>query len=116
MHASASKGNFPYDPYESLDTTRLLNVWPTTIRSFEKRSKSSQRDAAGCRASRLPSRPTLPASERRSAARGSVFWLPDQSMLRAFPAPKWASGLMRIVRRSSPVTATGSRRIFTGFP
>jgi len=30
--------------------------------------------------------------------------------------PGWASGSQQSVRRSSPVTATGSRRICTGFP
>ena len=30
--------------------------------------------------------PTSSVPENRSAARGSVFWLPDQPMLRAFPA------------------------------
>ena len=80
---------------------------------------------------RHPSRPTPSAPESRSAARGSVFWLPDHPMLHAFPAADAASGsrfgsdlrLMILLLkspyeqcRSSSVTATGSRRIYTGFP
>ncbi len=36
---------------------------------------------------RIPSSPTPSAPESRSAAGGSVFWLPDHPMLRAFPGP-----------------------------
>ena len=43
---------------------------------------------------------------------GQVFWLPDLSLRRAFPA-RMASGLLR---RASPVTAAGPRRVLTVFP
>lgn len=106
---------------------------PSGSTSTQDRVASGQPRAAG-----RSSSPTLPAPERRSAVGGPVFWLPDQPILRAFPVPgrrlplclpharrmaRWqarevarrlrTSGTMR---RSSPVTATGSRRIHTGFP
>ena len=50
-------------------------------------------------------RVVAPLEGRSSGFRISRCYAPSQSL--------WTSGLMR---RSSPVTATGSRRIFTGFP
>ena len=45
-----------------------------------------------CGRSHHPSRSTPSASESRIAAEGSVFWLPDQSSLHAFPTPNGISG------------------------
>ena len=51
----------------------------------------------------------------RTALAVSVFWLADRPTRRAFSAPfSGANGLQ--LRLSSPLTATGSRRIFTGLP
>ena len=53
------------------------------------------------------------APKKRDGVRGGqVFWLTGQPTCRAFPVPEdqWR------VRRSSPITATASRPIFTAFP
>lgn len=55
---------------------------PSGSTSTQDRVGSGRPRAAG-----RSSSPTLPAPERRSAAGGPVFWLPDQPILRAFPVP-----------------------------
>jgi hypothetical protein len=73
----------------------LRSLLPRDVAPLEGRSSGSRIDR--CCA------PSQPASQRAVLR---------DSLARA-PRPEWASGSMR---RSSPVTATGSRRILTGFP
>lgn len=120
----------------------LRKVFPTSgesspvqvekaLTTWRKRGIQVHPSGYFCLCSRRP-RFTFSAPESCKAAQRPVFWLLDHPSLQAFPTLV-AHGPNRSLRpvfrlflavhesvawvcSSSPVTATGSRRIFTGFP